>query len=97
MRITILGAGAMGSLFGGYLSKGNDVWMVDVNPSVVDFINANGVKIREKDGEGLYHPTAVMDTKDLGTMDLVRLILLAEFLFSKILLDTEEKISQLRI
>ena len=33
----------------------------------------------------------------LGTMDLVRLILLAEFLFSKILLDTEEKISLLRV
>ncbi|MBR6976874.1 MAG: 2-dehydropantoate 2-reductase [Lachnospiraceae bacterium] len=79
MRITILGAGAMGSLFGGYLSKENDVWMVDVNPAVVDYINENGVKIKENDGEGLYHPTAVIDTKDLGTMDLVVVFVKAMF------------------
>lgn len=31
MRIAILGAGAMGVLFGGYLSRENQTWLVDVN------------------------------------------------------------------
>ena len=31
MNIAILGAGAMGSLFGGYLAKENDVWLIDID------------------------------------------------------------------
>ena len=31
MKITILGAGAMGMLFGGYLSQHNEVWLLDVD------------------------------------------------------------------
>ena len=30
MKIAIFGAGAMGSLYGGYLSKKHEVWMIDV-------------------------------------------------------------------
>jgi N-acetylglucosaminyldiphosphoundecaprenol N-acetyl-beta-D-mannosaminyltransferase len=40
MRITVLGAGAMGSLFSGYLSLNNEVTVVDVNQAMVDAINA---------------------------------------------------------
>lgn len=36
MRIAVLGAGAMGALFGGYLSLGNDVLLVDVNQALVE-------------------------------------------------------------
>ena len=45
MNITILGAGAMGSLFGGYLSQGNEVWLVDVDERRVERINAEGVRV----------------------------------------------------
>ena len=31
MRIAVIGAGAMGALYGGYLSKHHDVLLVDVN------------------------------------------------------------------
>jgi 2-dehydropantoate 2-reductase len=31
MRIAVIGAGAMGALYGGYLSRNNDVLLVDVN------------------------------------------------------------------
>lgn len=71
MKITILGAGAMGSLFGGYLSQHNDVWLVEIDRQKVDKINRDGIRIREPDGEKVFHPTALSDTKELGEMDLV--------------------------
>jgi len=46
MKISIIGAGAMGSLFGGKLSAtGNDVVLYDINKEHVAAINANGLKI----------------------------------------------------
>ena len=43
LRITVLGAGAMGSLFSGYLSRKNEVTVVDVSDAMVNAINSNGV------------------------------------------------------
>ena len=63
MRITVLGAGAMGMLFGGYLSRHNDVWLVEINQERVETINREGVTIREKEGEWIAHPTAVSSTE----------------------------------
>lgn len=72
MKITILGAGAMGMLFGGYLSQQNSVWLLDVDQGRVDKINADGVAVREKDGrDQLFRPTAVVDSAGLPVMDLV--------------------------
>ena len=72
MRITVLGAGAMGSLFGGYLSKENDVTLVDLSPSVVASINKDGVRIKEKDGSmTVGRPKAVNDSSSLPEQDLV--------------------------
>lgn len=51
MKIIIIGAGAMGMLFGGRLAqKGNDVTMVDVVPTVVDKLNKDGIIIDSEDG-----------------------------------------------
>ncbi|MBR2282125.1 MAG: hypothetical protein IJ863_05850, partial [Spirochaetales bacterium] len=72
MRITVLGAGAMGSLFSGYLSRNNDVTVVDVSEVMVSAIRSDGVRIREKDGSiGEYRPNAVTSTEGMGTQDLV--------------------------
>ena len=72
MNITILGAGAMGSLFGGYLSRLNNVSVIDLNQSIVDSINGNGVRIKEKDGSvGVYHPKAYTSSSDLDVQDLI--------------------------
>lgn len=50
MKIAIIGAGAMGMLFGAKLQlAGNDVTMVDVVPTVLDAISANGIIMREGD------------------------------------------------
>lgn len=59
MKIGVLGAGAMGMLFGGYLSRRNQVYLVDVNETRVRQINEGGVRITETDGsqEGCF-PTA---------------------------------------
>jgi 2-dehydropantoate 2-reductase len=51
MKIAIIGAGAMGSLFGGYLALGgHEVSLIDVNADHVAAINAKGLVI-ERDGE----------------------------------------------
>ncbi len=72
MKITVLGAGAMGALFSGYLSRNNDVTVVDVSEVMVDAINSNGARIKEKDGSILVcHPHAVKNSEGVGPQDLV--------------------------
>lgn len=59
-------------LFGSYLSRENSVWLLDVDQGRVDKINADGVTVREKDGqERVFRPTAVTDSAALPVMDLV--------------------------
>ena len=72
MNITILGAGAMGMLFGGYLSQQNNVWLVDIDQNRIEEIRAEGVRIRESDTmDHTYHPNAVVTSTGLPVMDLV--------------------------
>jgi 2-dehydropantoate 2-reductase len=71
MRIAVLGSGAMGSLFGGFLSQRNEVWLVDIDSQKVDKISRDGVTIHEPDGERMFFPKAVCNTAGLGVMDLI--------------------------
>ena len=72
MKIAVLGAGAMGSLFGGYLSQHNEVWLVGIDPVKIERINRDGIKILEQNGDcRVFYPKAVTKTADLGKMDLV--------------------------
>lgn len=50
MKIIIIGAGAMGGLYGAYLSKKHDVVMVDASEQVVQAISEQGIVIQEADG-----------------------------------------------
>lgn len=43
MNISVLGAGAMGMLFGGYLSEHNDVWLIDIDQNRIDYIKIDGI------------------------------------------------------
>ena len=71
MRIAVFGAGAMGALFSGYLSRKNDVCVIDVSETIVNAINSNGVKIREKDGsDTICHPKALVDASSEKPVDL---------------------------
>ncbi|MGE8619679.1 MAG: ketopantoate reductase family protein, partial [Achromobacter spanius] len=50
MKIAMLGAGAMGCLFGGLLSEtGQDVTLLDVHDAHLDAIRAQGLRL-ETDG-----------------------------------------------
>lgn len=72
MRIAVLGAGAMGALFGGYLSRQNEVLLVDVNRSLVEKINRDGVRIEEPDGTvQICRPKALADTAGQEPVDLM--------------------------
>ncbi len=71
MKIAILGAGAMGSLYGGPLSQKNDVYLIDVWKEHIDTINSKGLKIKIKNEDKIYRPKAVMSADDVGIADLV--------------------------
>ncbi len=72
MKIAVVGAGAMGSLYGGWLSKKNDVYLIDIWEDHVNTINEEGLVIEELDGEKTeFYPKAVTDSSNLPIMDLV--------------------------
>lgn len=75
MRVTIVGAGAMGSVFGAHLAvAGNDVALVDVRPEIVDAVEASGLTVTDPDGSRVTaHPTATTDPTTLETPDAVML------------------------
>ena len=50
MNIVIIGAGAMGCLYGAYLSKNNHVLLLDSYTPQVEAINAHGITVQEEDG-----------------------------------------------
>lgn len=79
MKIAVLGAGAMGMLFGSYLSQKNDVILVEIDPQRVEMINKNGVCIHEKETERLLYPRAVSDTKDMAPVDLILIFVKSMF------------------
>lgn len=81
MKIAVIGAGAMGSIYGGHLAQHNEVYLVDTNTRVVEEINANGLRIDEEGQTRVYHPQAVCDTSALGPMDLV--ILFVKSIYSR--------------
>ena len=53
MRIAVIGCGAMGALYGGYLSRNNDVTLVERNPDRIAKIRAVGLRIAEPDEAAL--------------------------------------------
>ena len=72
MRIAVLGAGAMGSLYAGYLSRCNDVVLVGNHQDAADAINAHGVRIHEQDGSvTVGRPLAVVSTEGLAPAELI--------------------------
>ena len=87
MRIAVLGAGAMGSLYGGYLSRKHDVILVDVNQTVIDTINAQGVTIHEPDGSvTVCHPLGAVSTAGMAPVDLI--IVFVKAMFSESALES---------
>lgn len=90
MKICILGAGAMGMLFGGLLSAKNEVWLLDVDESRIKKIDADGVCIHETDGVRVLHPQGVTGPEGLPEMDLV--IVFVKAMYTEDALETNRRL-----
>ena len=84
MKIAIIGAGAMGSIYGGHLSLKNEVYLIDTNEDIISSINNNGLIIEENGKSNVYRPKAVTNSEGLPEMDLV--VLFVKALYSKVAL-----------
>jgi 2-dehydropantoate 2-reductase len=73
MKTAIIGSGAMGSLYGGFLAKaGNDVVLYDINREHIDAVNSTGLVIEElATGEKItVRPRATDDPSQVAGADL---------------------------
>jgi 2-dehydropantoate 2-reductase len=71
MKIAVVGAGAMGSLFGALLAEdGNDVWLYDVQVKHVDAVNANGLSIEREGSTRTVTIKATCEPQDIGQVEL---------------------------
>lgn len=73
MKIGLLGCGAMGSLYGGYLSKAHEVYVCDVWKEHIEAIKANGIRLDEPEGEtAVFTPKfATTDPSEIGPVDIM--------------------------
>jgi 2-dehydropantoate 2-reductase len=72
MRIAILGAGAMGSVYAGLLADaGNDVWAIDPWAEHVAAIREHGLRVEGASGNRVVRIGATSEPADVGTVDLV--------------------------
>jgi len=90
MRIAMLGAGAMGGVFGSLLVKaGFDVIFLDIWKEHIEKIQNEGLRVRDASGEQLIPVKAFSSPEGLGPVDLVFLMVKAY--------DTETALEQWRI
>jgi 2-dehydropantoate 2-reductase len=72
MKTVIMGAGAMGGLFGGLLSaSGQEVWLVDVWKEHIEAIQSSGLILEERGQEKTIPVHATTDPVSIGKADLV--------------------------
>ena len=72
MKIAVVGAGAMGSVYAGILGDaGNEVWAVDVWAEHVEAINRDGLTVDGASGKRTVRIRATSDPGDVGVCDLV--------------------------
>lgn len=72
VRVGVLGAGAMGGLFGAELADhGHDTLLVDVSQETVDRINATGITVREGRSERVVRARATVDPVEEAPVDLL--------------------------
>lgn len=72
MKVVIIGAGAMGSIYGGFLAEaGNEVYFLDVFKEHVDNINNDGLWIEGTSGNRYIQGIkATSDPEEVGVVDL---------------------------
>ncbi|WP_409227593.1 ketopantoate reductase family protein [Gudongella sp. SC589] len=72
MKVVIIGAGAMGSIYGGFLAEaGNEVYFLDVFQEHIDNINKDGLWIEGTSGDRyIKNIRATSDPSEVGVVDL---------------------------
>lgn len=79
MKIAVVGAGAMGCLFGGFLARaGEDVLLVDVAPAAVEALSGRGVRLWEGEDAQDVPVRAVSESAAAGPVDLVLVMVKAQ-------------------
>jgi 2-dehydropantoate 2-reductase len=74
MKTVIMGAGAMGSLFGGLLAlRGEEVWLVDIWKDHIDIICSKGLVLEEK---GKAQPIPIRATTEVASVGKADLVLI---------------------
>lgn len=72
MKIAVIGAGAMGSLFGAYLTQaGESVTVVDIWPEHIRAIQKQGLILESANGEQMFPLVATTEIHQLESVDLV--------------------------
>ena len=71
MKIAVIGAGAMGSLFGAHLAEsGEDVHLIDVWQEHVEAVNRSGVMVESANSRRVVSVSATTNPADVGTVAL---------------------------
>lgn len=72
MKIAIIGAGAMGSVYAGLLADaGNEVWVVDLWEEHINAIRENGLRVEGASGDRVVRLNATTEASDVGQCELV--------------------------
>jgi 2-dehydropantoate 2-reductase len=72
LKVAVLGAGAMGSLFGGWLAEGgSDVCLVDINQAHLDAVARDGLRLVTDRGDRRIRLRVGRPGDDLGAPDVV--------------------------
>jgi 2-dehydropantoate 2-reductase len=72
MKVAVLGAGAMGCLYGGSLAKiGHEVTFIDVDKRQIDCLNANGLRVETDAGAFSVRVSAGTASEISGRFDLL--------------------------
>lgn len=72
MRICILGAGALGSTFGAWLSEaGHDTWLLNRPNAHIEAIGRDGLEVETPDGSRRVQVRAAVAAEAVGVVDLV--------------------------
>ncbi len=72
MKIAVVGAGAMGSIYAGLLADaGNQVWVVDTWRAHIDAIRQKGLRVEGASGDRVVQVGAATDPQEVGQVGLV--------------------------
>ncbi|NWF56140.1 MAG: 2-dehydropantoate 2-reductase [Syntrophaceae bacterium] len=77
MKIAVVGTGALGSLYAGYLARGGEeVYAIDIREDIVSAIRASGIRIVEPEGAevSIRPKKATLNPEEVGVCDLVLLL-----------------------